>query len=70
MTSPLKDNFKHALKLFMLDYYRAQIFNEGNIDRLTSFRSLMGKILTDGLLDNLYLLYNSKILKGKILTDY
>ena len=40
----------------------------GNIDRLASFRSLMGKILTDNLLDNLYLLY-SKILKGKILTD-
>ena len=41
----------------------------GYIDGLALFRSLMGKILTDSLLDNLYLLYNEKILKWKILTD-
>ena len=29
-----------------------------NIDGLASFRSLMGKIMTDSLLENLYLLYN------------
>ena len=42
-----------------------QNFNDG----LASIRSFTGKILTDSLLDNLYLLYIYKILKGKILTD-
>ena len=36
----------------------AQILTEENIDGLTSFRSFDGKMLTDSLLDNLYLLYN------------
>ena len=45
----------------------AQILTGGNIDGFASFRSLTGKILTDSLLENLYLLYN---LKRKILTKH
>ena len=40
------------------NYCIAQNFDVGNIDRLASFRSLTGKILTDSLLENLYLLYS------------
>ena len=40
-------------------YCIAENFNgSGNIDGLALFRSLTGEILTDSLLDNLYLLYN------------
>ena len=41
-----------------LSYHMVQNFDGGNIDGLASFRSLTGKILTDSLLENLYLLYN------------
>ena len=42
----------------LIMYRIVQNFDGGNIDRLASFRSSTGKILTDSLLDNLYLLYN------------
>ena len=41
--------------LYSAIYCIAQILMS---DELASFRSLMGKVLTDSLLDNLYLLYN------------
>ena len=41
-----------------LEYHIAQNFDGRNVDELASFKSLMGKILTDSLLENLYLLYS------------
>ena len=38
--------------------YRIEQNDRDNIDGLASFRSLTWKILTDSLLENLYLLYN------------
>ena len=45
--------------ILVCTYHIAGNFDEGkNIDGLASFRSLTGEVLTDSLLDNLYLLYN------------
>ena len=57
--------FIHCIK-----YRIAGNFDGVNIDGLAMalLRSLMGEIMTDSLLDNLYLLYNYKI-EREVLTD-
>ena len=60
----LSANFKYSYTysynyyLYSYDYRIAGNFDGGNIDGLASFRKLTWEILTDSLLDNLYLLYN------------
>ena len=50
-------------------YHIAQNFDRKNIDGLALIQKFDGETLTDSLLENLYLLYNSKILKGKTSMD-